>query len=313
MKNKILGRTGWPVSILSMGTVELGINYGIRSSREIGFPSEPDAIRLVRAAVEAGVNMFDTAPVYGTSETILGKTLADNRRCYIATKVSFLEGESMPRGTVEHEKEVMVSLERSMYNLQREVLDIVQIHNATIATFESGILPRALQRAKDRKLVRFIGASVYDEDAALAAIESGNVDVLQIPFSILDQRLAEKVLPAAKAANVGVIGRSILLKGALTPRARYFPAHLTPLHAAADRVRNLFDISWEELPTIAIRFCLGIARLHTLLVGVRTQAELDDALAAVEAGPLSEVDMASASDLKLNNKRLLNPSYWRIP
>jgi len=310
LKCVLLGRTGLEVSRLSVGTVELGMNYGIRVPGEFGSPPAPQAIRLVRAAVRAGINLFDTAPVYGVSETILGKALVGEQSCYVATKVSFPRDDWTACGASGREQDIMNSLQRSLRKLQREVLDIVQIHNATRATFENGVLPRTVQLAKEQGLVGFVGASVYSEDDALAAIGSEIVDVLQIPFSILDQRPVAKVLPAAKAANVGIIGRSVLLKGALTPKALHLLADLVPLREAADRVRRAFDVSWEELPRTAIRYCLGVPGLHTLLLGIRTEAELDDALAAVEEGPLPEADMASTQGLGLDDERLLNPSHW---
>ncbi len=150
-------------------------------------------------------------------------------------------------------------------------------------------------------------------DAALAAIDSGIIDVLQIPFSILDQRMATQVLPAARAAYVGIVGRSVLLKGALTPKARHLPEDLIGLREAADQVRRVLDVSWEELPQVAIRYCLGTIGLDTILLGVRTQSELDGVLAAAKAGPLPESDMASAQSMGLDDDRLLNPVYWEIP
>jgi len=154
---------------------------------------------------------------------------------------------------------------------------------------------------------------VYGEDAALAAIESDAIDVLQIAYSLLDQRPLAQVLPAAQRAGVGIMARSILLKGVLTPKARYLPSRLSPLREAANRVRKAFEVSWEELPQVAIRYCLGVPEIDVLILGIRTETELSAALAAIEAGPLPEAEMALGSDLGLDDEELLNPSYWGIP
>ena len=313
MKRNRLGRSGLQVSKISIGTAELGMDYGIRAPGDFGSPPSEDAASMLQSAVDAGINLFDTAPAYGVSEKILGENLSILSSCYIATKVSVSGDASLTYSLSELEQDVMQSLQKSSCNLRREVLDIVQIHNATVRTFDDGLLPGILGRAKDRLLLRCVGASVYGNDAALAAIDSGIIDVLQIPFSILDQRMATKVLPAARAAYVGIVGRSVLLKGALTPKARHLPDDLIRLREAADHVRRVLDVSWEELPQVAIRYCLGTIGLDTILLGVRTQPELNGALAAAKAGPLPEADMASAQSMGLDDDRLLNPVYWEMP
>jgi len=296
-----------------VGTVELGMDYGIRAPSDFNFPAESESIHLVRTATELGINLFDTAPSYNQSEVILGKALTNGYSCYVATKVTLPDADEVSRDVSEFDAVVMNSLQQSLCNLQLNTLDIVQIHNATTETFAGNIVAQTLGKAKEQGLVRFIGVSVYDESVALAAIESGTVDVLQIPFSILDQRPLARVLQIAKKANVGVMGRSVLLKGVLTPKARYLPKYLSPLFEAADRIRSALDISWEELPEIAIRYCLGVEGIDTVLLGVRVQSELETALDAVEAGPLPEVEMAFLQDLKLDDEKLLHPGYWGIP
>ena len=94
MLKRKLGRTKLDVSVLSMGTVSLGMDYGIRIPEKIGHPSESESIELLRAAAGYGINFYDTAPVYGSSEIVLGKALFGKDSCYIATKLSlsFLEG-----------------------------------------------------------------------------------------------------------------------------------------------------------------------------------------------------------------------------
>lgn len=313
MNYRVLGSTGLRISTLAMGTVELGMDYGIQAPGEFGRPSEAKAIRLLQDAKDAGINLFDTARAYGTSEKILGKAFTDQGNCYIATKVSLPREIEGTRDAIEIKRAVEHSLEQSRRMLQRAVLDIVLVHNATVATFTDGRVIETLRHAQERGQVRFIGASVYGEEAAIAAVKSGTIDVLQIACSVLDQRPMAHVLPAAKKAGVGVMARSILLKGALTPKARYLPSHLSPLREAADHVRKVFKISWEDLPKVAIRYCLGVPEIGVLILGMRSQTELDAALAATKAGPLTDAEMAMVPQLALDEDPLLDPSYWGIP
>ena len=308
MRYRPLGRTGLTVSALSLGTVALGVDYGIAAPGEFGRPGEDDAIRLVRAAIERGVTLVDTAPAYGDSERIVGLALRGRADVIVATKVN-------PAGTntAAIERDVTASIESSLRALGRAALDIVQIHNATRAMVEEGVVTGALVDARRRGLVRVIGASVYGEDAAMAVIQAGEYGVLQVALNALDQRMLHTVLPAAAAAGIGVVVRSAFLKGALTPKAQWLPEPLAPVREAAARARDvLAGGSWERLPDAAMRFCLSAPTVASVLAGARTLAELDAAVAAEAAGPLDAATMTAAARLAMTDEQLLNPSYWPV-
>jgi aryl-alcohol dehydrogenase-like predicted oxidoreductase len=304
-----LGRTGLTVSALSLGTVALGVDYGIAAPGEFGRPAEEDAIRLVRAAIERGVTLVDTAPAYGDSERIVGRAVGRDAAVIIATKVN-----PAAFGDADVRRGVTASIESSRRALGRDTLDIVQIHNATREMIADGAITAALVDARRRRVVRVIGASVYGEDAAMAVIESGEYGVLQVALNALDQRMMREVLPAADAAGVGVIVRSAFLKGALTPKAQWLPEPLAPLRDAAARARDLLaGGSWDRLPDAAMRFCLSVPGVASVLTGARTLAELDAAVASETAGPLADPIMASAAALATADEQLLNPSLWPVP
>ncbi len=244
MKYRSLGRTGLSVSALSLGTASLGAEYGIAGPDGSGPPPADAAITLIRTAVDRGITLVDTAPAYGTSERIVGRAVGRDTRVIIATKVS--------------PHDLDTSLDRSRRALERDVLDIVQVHNATADMIDAGRVSDRLLEARGRGVVRVLGASVYGVEAALAVVRSGAYDVLQVAFNVLDQRMAREVLPAADAAGVGVIARSAVLKGVLTPKAQWLPLALAPLGEAAARARDaIAGGSWERLPQAAMRFCLS--------------------------------------------------------
>lgn len=291
----------------------MGVDYGIEAPGEFGRPAEADAIRLLQQAADAGINLFDTAPAYGESERLLGQALRSYPGCYIATKVPVptdanggrMHGPPLLRA-------VQGSMENSLRALQRDVLDIVQIHNAAIDVMAQGEMAGILLEAQRQGKVRFLGASVYGEEAALAAVEAGCFDVIQVAYSVLDQRMAWRVFPVAERAGVGILVRSALLKGALTAKAPWLPPELGELKRAAERARDLLAGSWQSLPEAALRFCLSARPVATVLIGARTAEELRQALAAAEAGALSEEVLARAPALALTEEHWLNPSYWSI-
>jgi aryl-alcohol dehydrogenase-like predicted oxidoreductase len=283
-------------------------HYGIPTPGEEAVDAGK-AASTIRAAAEGGINFFDTAPGYGPSEEILGEALAGYPDCILATKIPVPDG-AMSAADVA--RMVSASLDKSRRALRREVLDVVQIHNATLAVLGSGPLMDSLERARDDGKVRWLGASVYGAGTALAAIRTGKIQVLQLAASVLDQRMCGQVLPEAERLGVGVLTRSALLKGALTKRARWLPESLRPVAEASARVVAGLKTSWDELPAIAVRFCLSLQAAQTVIVGVRSAAELQACLKAEAAGPLPPNLLAIAHSLALNDEQLLNPSFWRL-
>ncbi|MGA7850889.1 MAG: aldo/keto reductase [Terriglobales bacterium] len=306
-----LGATDLRVSRLGVGTAAFGLDrYGIPTPGE-GSVDPAESVANIRRAAEGGVNLFDTAPAYGNSEELLGEALAGHKDCLVATKVPIPEN----LGEISHSElmqRVNESLAGSLRRLRREVLDVVQIHNATVHVLQEGNMVSCLERARDAGKLRYIGASVYGEEAALAAIRTGKIQVLQVALSLLDQRMCDKVIPEARAADVGVLTRSVLLKGTLTKRAQWLPPSLLALSQASERAVRELGTCWELLPSMALRFCLSVDGVHCVLSGVRNPAEVEDCLAACAAGPIAPVLLAKAYGLALSDERLLNPSHWQL-
>jgi aryl-alcohol dehydrogenase-like predicted oxidoreductase len=299
---------------VALGTVELGIDYGIAAAGAAARPSESEAIQLLRQAAEAGINLFDTAPNYGASEQLVGEALGERADCFIATKITIPRDEQgrLLSGTALREA-VAVSLVRSAKALRREVIDILQIHNATLPVLQQGELTEVLRVAQRDGRIRWLGASVYTEEEALLAIETG-FDAIQVAFSVLDQRSAARVFPAAARAGVGVLGRSALLKGVLSQRALVLPERLAALRRAAEAVKVRWQCdTWTELTQKALRYCMFDERLHSVLVGLSSASELRELLEAHAAGPLDAQDADAAASLAISNPVLVNPANWELP
>ncbi len=306
-----LGATDLRVSRLGVGTAAFGLDrYGIPTPGE-GSVEPAESIANIHRAVEGGVDFFDTAPAYGRSEELLGEALAEHKDCLVATKVPIPENANQVSQS-ELARQVNESLNESLRRLRREVLDVVQIHNATVQVLEQGDLVGCLERAREAGKLRYIGTSVYGEEAALAAIRTGKIQVLQVALSLLDQRMRDRVIPEAMSAGVGVLTRSVLLKGTLTKRAQWLPASLRALSQASERAVKELDTCWEALPGMALRFCLSVEGVHCVLSGVRNSAEVEDCLAACAAGAIAPDLLVKAYGLGLSDERLLNPSHWEL-
>jgi len=307
MKYINLGKTGLKVSRLGLGTVELGLKYGINKDDDSSKPDEKNSIYLLHKAADFGINLFDTAPSYGNSEELLGKAFKNKKNCIIATKVNIPpEGEDI-------KKFIRFSLAQSCKRLKRKYLDIVQVHNAISKTFLHSDIFEILLGEKSKGNLRYIGASVYEPENAVAAINSGMIDVLQIAYNVLDQRMDEKVLGKAKSEGIGVISRSVFLKGVLTERVTHLPKSCEPLKKAAENIKIKVKLSsWQDLSKFSLRFVLSNLGIDSVLVGVSNEVELDFALNAFNKGKLDNNKLELAHQCKMNDNFWLNPSNWEI-
>jgi aryl-alcohol dehydrogenase-like predicted oxidoreductase len=305
---RILGRTGLSVSALSLGTVALGVSYGIQDAD--GQPSREDAVALLHTAADAGINLFDTAPNYGVAESVLGEALGHRADAILATKLTLPAPGSTFTDTELHDL-IQHSVDRSRKALGRDVIDILQIHNLSVEHAVSPVVAAAMNSLRASGKVSFLGASVYSEDEALTALHAGWVDVLQVAYNVLDQRMATRVFDAAHALNVGVLTRSAYLKGALTPRARLLPASLDSLRTAVETLAETLALPLEAMPRTALEFCIGEERISSVLIGPSKLNELEQALNDIDyerAPHTHKIGIAHA----LNNPALVDPRLWPL-
>src|SRR3989344_5167951 len=194
MENKIkkrkLGRTGLEVSEIGLGTTAIGYLYGL-GPRDL--PSEDEAIDYLKKVVDLGVNFIDTAPFYQTAEERIGKSgIAKKDGVIVSTKC----GHALDRGedmdALALEKKMKEEVEESMRKLDVDHLELVQVHGGSVEKIKNGSIINAMQKLKDEGKVRFVGISVRGEEVALAAIDSGFFDTIQVAHSILDQRMADR-------------------------------------------------------------------------------------------------------------------------
>ena len=213
MEYRELGRTGWKVSTISLGTWAMGSLWGKVDDRE--------SLATLNHALDLGVNFFDTADVYG-SEPLLGKLRKQRHEpFYIATKMG-MEVNPDPRGYTRRNMTSFV--ENSLQELDTDVIDLMQLHCPPIEVYNPevfGILDDLVKQGK----MRYYGVSVERIVEAEKAIEFPGVQSVMIIFNIFRQRPAENFFDEAKRRKVGIIARvplaSGMLSGKMTPATTF--------------------------------------------------------------------------------------------
>ncbi len=319
MRYRQLGKTDLRLSEVSLGTVALGMPYGLGAEADDAAgappPSDREAIALIHHAIDRGVNFFDTARAYGRSEEVLGKALRGRRQeLLVATKVSCHDSDGLALRGRELAEQMRESLHQSLRLLGTDYVDLLLLHSASSQLLENSDAIARLKRFQADGKARYIGVSSYGLDAPRRAIAQG-VDALQVAFNILDQRLWPEVFDCAQAAGAGIIARSVFLKGALSRRAEYLPARLSALKTLSRAVERRAAALAPPLTleAAALKFVLGHESVATALIGVRDVAELDASLAAARSPQLSAATVEQFRRLRCHRDDLLDPSAWGLP
>ncbi len=210
MHYRTLGRTGWKVSEISFGAWAIGGAWGSVDDKE--------SLAALHAALDGGINFFDTADVYGDghSERLLAKLKKERKeKFYIATKA----GRRLPAQTPEgyNRKNLTAFVNRSLKNLATDTIDLLQLHCPHSEVFYRpevfGILDDLVKEGK----LRHYGVSVEKVEEALKAIEFPNVQTVQIIFNIFRQRPSELFFREAQRRKVGILARVRLAVGQNLP------------------------------------------------------------------------------------------------
>ena len=282
MEKRQLGATDMKVSVLGFGGSEIGYE-------EV---SEGTVAKLLNSALDAGLNVIDTAECYQGSEELIGRTVSTRRQdYYLFTKCGH------PRGVGSEDwstPSLLESIERSLRRLRTGHLDLIQLHSCSEAVLRKGDVITALLSAREKGHTRYLGYS-GDSSAAKFAVECGAFDTLQTSINIADQEALELTLPLAREKQMGVIAKRPIANAAWKEQHKPIdPYH----HVYWDRLDKLdYDFirerPLEESIAHALRFTLGVPGVHTAIVGTAKPERWLQNAKMIEAGPLSESEFAA--------------------
>ena len=271
MEKRTLGKTGMDVTVLGYGGAEIGFR---------GTPFET-VEQMINGALDAGLNVIDTAECYIDSEQKIGRAVSGRRNEYfLFTKCGHSKDEDHW-----NPKKMAETIDRSLQRLRTDRLDLLQLHSCTEEQLRQGDVVDVVQKARDAGKTRFIGYS-GDGQAALYAVESGAFDTLQISVSIADQEAIDLAVPAAAARGMGVIAKRPIANA---------------IWQSASKPDEYYQTYWERLPLldfdflkgdlqqavgIALRFTLSVPGVHTAIVGTTQPERWKRNAELLKAGPL---------------------------
>lgn len=274
MEKRRFGNTGIDVTVLGFGGAEIGYEGA----------SQDVVDRLLGGALDAGLNVIDTAECYIDSEEKIGRAVSHRRGdFFLLTKCGHaagLEGADWDPDMLER------SIDRSLRLLRTDRVDLLQLHSCMENVLRSGGVIEVLQRAREKGKTRFIGYS-GDGAAALYAIECGFFDALQTSVNIADQEAIDLTLPLARQRGLGVIAKrpiaNAVWKHSTKPANSY-------VHTYWERLQELrFDfLSGDSgaMADVALRFTLSVPGVHTALAGTTKPDRWRQNASLTEHGPL---------------------------
>ncbi|GAA2456123.1 aldo/keto reductase [Streptomyces macrosporus] len=314
MEQRVLGRTGRAVSVVGLGTWQLGADWGqVR---------EEDALAVLEAAVESGVTFFDTADVYGDgrSEQIIGRFLRErpDAGVFVATKMG-RRVDQVPENYVLDNFRAWT--DRSRANLGVDTLDLVQLHCPPTPVYSSDEVFDALDTLVAEKRIAAYAVSVETCAEALTAIARPGVASVQIILNPFRLKPLQEVLPAAVEAGVGIIARVPLASGLLSGRYTRETVFSADDHRSFNRHGEAFDqgetfsgVDYEtgleaaaefaELAPegatpaqTALRWIVQQPGVSSVIPGARTPEQARANAEAAALPPLSEETLAAIADL----------------
>lgn len=298
------------LSTLTLGTCQFGLPYGIANVH--GQPSYETSRDIIACAVEGGVNVLDTAAAYGESEAVLGRALAElgiADRVNVVSKIPWMADDFSP---ADADAFIEKSLTEMLQRLRLDYLPICLFHSEDNARYLD-----SLMKMKERGLVGHVGVSVTTPGMTARLIDEGQVEAIQIPTSMLDQRwIRQGLVAGAKAKGIALFVRSVYLQGLIPmPEADILP-ELAEVIPVLRKLNALAREAGMTITELAMRFVYTLDGVISLVVGMETLEQIRENLALFSHGPLSadllQAVMQAVPDL---SEKIIFPRHWskRMP
>ncbi len=285
------------VSKLILGTVQLGTSYGINNHS--GKPSRDHSLKILSAAQEHGIQFLDTANAYGDSQLLIKEFHSSHPPFKILSKFKFTNDN----------QDIRWHLDATLSQLGCEKLDTYSFHS--FKDYAAVTDHSLLLNLKKEGIVENWGISIYSNAEFEAALSFDIIDVIQIPFNLLDNfNKRGELMKKAKSLGKKIHVRSVFLQGLFFKSFTEFPTFLEPL---IPDIQNLHAIALRKdlsLHDLALLYPFGISEIDGILIGVDTLTQLLQNVNTLKNKEPSDSLIADVNAINCNRDLLLNPSNW---
>ncbi|MBI5141426.1 MAG: aldo/keto reductase [Nitrospirae bacterium] len=289
---------------IGLGSVQFGIDYGISNME--GKTSLDEVEKILDVAMHNAIRVVDTAAQYGTSEEVLGKTLSAKHDFKIVTKTPSFASSVI---TSDDEQRLEDSFAQSLQKMRIASCYGLLIHNADDLLSENGhILFAKIAELKQKGLVEKIGVSVYTAFQIDEILELFQIDIIQLPINVFDQRLLiGGHLSKLKKRGVEIHARSAFLQGLLLMPPENLPTFFDSVREHIKNYHRTIHKHGITAVRAALGFLINIPEIDFIICGVNNHSQLKEICA--EAVPAESMDF---SRFALTDEFIVNPSTWRF-
>ncbi len=279
----IIEKNGYKISEFTLGTVQLGIPYGINNAS--GMPSFEESSAILQTALDAGITSFDTAKAYGESEAVLGRFFkASPAEKTLITKVRF-DGEAPD----EVYSSLVNQIKDSCEKMGLERLPFVMLHNESFVYTYGKTLTDALVEAKKEGLADNIGISFSDRSKMEEILSCGVFDHIQIPQNMFDcPELKSGLIKKIGEMGISVFIRSVYLQGLFFRDTNTLPKELASAKAPIDKLNAIAERENMSMAQLALSFLKNADGITSLVLGCETPEQLLDSVSKFDTAPMSD-------------------------
>jgi len=289
---------------IGLGTVQWGMPYGIANIT--GQPAGAEVGSMLRMAKQHGVRLLDTAAGYGVAEKQLGEWNAASQGFRIVTKTVSVGSAAISDADVAL---ALAAFKQSLARLKCDHVYGLMAHNAENLLMADGArLWEALQECKRQGLAIKIGVSVYTPDQLSSILDRFQIDIVQLPFNVYDQRfLRTGLLDRLKVSGVEIHARSAFLQGLLLIPPDILPGQFETIREHHGRFYEALDHAGLSPLGGSLGFCLAQPQIDHVIVGCESVSQLEEILGVASRGGLA---VRHPESFSLDDEAIINPSRW---
>jgi len=294
---------------LCLGTVQFGMDYGIRGQKK---PPLADALDILDYAAQNGISHFDTAYAYGSAEDVMGAFL---RRHTISRDRLFISAKLKPNimdgvAVDDYYRTAKSNLEDSLVRMGTDYVDAYMCHSARYV-YDEAVLD-AMHRLKDEGLAKHVGVSVYEPDEAKACILNDKTDFMQLPFSIFDQRMMkEHVFETLTDAPTEINSRSAFIQGLILMGESEVPDFLSAARPIVSKIDALCARHGISRIALAMGFVKRQTAISHLVFGVDSLEQLKEDIAAFSVDLDQDIVDDISNEFRDIAADIVMPSLWK--